>query len=126
MLFSCILLLTGSAIPATKWKSYRLWVTATAYCPCEECCGRFADGKTYTGRDANTAGVAVDRSVIPLGARLDIPGYRRGPNKNGSWILADDIGSRIVGWRIDVRFRSHEEAKRWGVKRIRIRIWRKK
>ena len=103
-----------------------MWVTVTAYCPCKKCCGRFADGRTHTGRDAYKAGVAVDPTVIPLGSRLDIPGYDRGPNGNGSWILADDTGSRVVGKRIDVRFKTHEEAIKWGVKRLKIRIWKKK
>ena len=99
-------------------------VIATAYCPCRICCGRHADGKTATGRSAWLAGVAVDPSAIPLGLHLDIPGYNRGPNKNGSWIRADDTGSAIKGNIIDVRFKTHQEAVQWGRKSITVRIWR--
>ena len=105
-----------------KW----ITVTATAYCPCNICCGKHADGKTATGRDAYKPGVAVDPKVIRLGSHLDIPGYKRGPNNNGSWILADDTGSAIKGNKIDVRFKTHREAKEWGVKIITIRVWIKK
>lgn len=101
-----------------KWVQKRVEVVATSYCAGPCCCGKFADGKTATGRDAKRMGVAVDPSVIPLGARLDIPGY-------GNWKLADDVGGAIKGNRIDVRFQDHDEAKRWGVKRLTIRVWRK-
>ena len=103
---------------------YRIRVRATAYCPCDICCGGYADGITATGRDALTAGVAVDPTVIPLGSRIDIPHYNRGNNKNGSWILADDVGGAIKGRRIDVRFKTHEEALNWGVRNIIIRVHR--
>lgn len=106
-----------------SYDSKRIWVIATAYCPCEICCGSNADGKTATGRNAMNPGVAVDKEVIEIGSRLDIPGYDR---SNGSWILADDTGSAIVGNRIDVRFKTHGEAKKWGKKKIKIRVWTKR
>ena len=81
------------------------------------------NGKTFTGRDANLGGVAVDPNFIPLGSHLDIPAYNRGPNNNGSWILADDIGGRVKGAHIDIRFRSHERAVRWGRKTLKVRVW---
>jgi 3D (Asp-Asp-Asp) domain-containing protein len=113
-----------------EYSSRLLRVVATAYCPCAKCCGECADGVTATGRDAKLPGVAVDKSVIALGSRIDIPHYFRGPNKNGSWILADDVGGAIKkdangNDRIDVRFSTHREAKQWGTKKIKIRIWTK-
>lgn len=59
-------------------KAICLIVIVTAYCPCSTCCGSHANGLTATNRDATRAGVAVDPKVIPLGSRLDIPGYTRG------------------------------------------------
>ena len=109
--------------PKKQPKSYFLLVKATAYCPCFQCCGKWSNGKTFKGTDANSAGVAVDRKIIPLNSHIDIPGYKRGPNKNGSWILCDDIGGAIKGNEIDVRFKTHEEALKWGIKHIRIRVW---
>ena len=110
------------------WIAITMIVVATGYCPCSTCCGQHADGLTASGRDARTAGIAVDSSVIPLGSRVDIPGYARGPNSNGSWIPADDTGNpaHITGNRIDIRFRSHVEARQWGKRKIRIRVWKRK
>lgn len=50
--------------------------TITAYCPCEECCGRWADGVTATGLPAGPGVVAVDPEVIPLGSTVIIDGQR--------------------------------------------------
>lgn len=98
------------------WKSKRIEVRVTAYCPCKICCGNHANGKTATGRDAYKNGVAVDPTIIPLGSRLDIPGY-------GNWQLADDVGGAIKNNHIDVRFKTHKEALKWGTKTIKIRVW---
>ena len=96
-----------------EWKI----VEATAYCggPCKTC---GTTGTTRTGRDADSRGVAVDPAVIPLGSRLDIPGY-------GSWVRADDTGGAIKGDRIDLRM-GHREAREFGRQTLRVRIWRKK
>lgn len=115
-----IVLFCSTAITAeSEWTQKRITVTATAYCPCPVCCGTNSDGKTATMRDASLSGVAVDPKTIPLGSRLDIPGY-------GNWQLADDTGSAIKGNKIDVRFNDHQKAKEWGVKTITIRVWSKK
>lgn len=124
------LLCTASSAGSSGWVSERVTVRATAYCPCARCCGEHANGKTAIGRDAFAAGVAVDPAVIPLRARLDIPGYPRGPNGNGSWIIADDTKAehtRVVDGlsSIDLRFRTHEEAQRYGKKTIEVTVWRK-
>lgn len=123
ILVAVLLTLIGNVAYGVSRRSRVLTVRATAYCPCAICCGKYADGKTATGRSAFKPGVAVDPQAIPLGAHLDIPGYTRGPNGNGSWIRADDTGRLIKGNRIDVRFRSHEEAVQWGTRTIRVRIW---
>ena len=109
----------SSIVPVSDVVARRIKVRATGYCPNSCCCGSYANGKTATGRSAWVKGVAVDRSKIPLGARLDIPGY-------GNWVLADDVGGAIKGNKIDVRFRTHKEALKWGVRTITVRIWVKK
>ena len=117
----CLLLLCSVA-SAGEWKQEYRVVTVTAYCSdpdCKVCVSpKYRDGKTATMTDASKPGVAVDRSVIPLGSKLDIPGY-------GNWQSADDTGSAIKGDKIDVRFADHQKAKEWGVKRLKIRIWTK-
>lgn len=96
--------------PVSKWKS--MWVTATAYCPCERCCGEFADGRTATNTNAWRPGVAVDPRVIPLGSKVQIPGY--------GIVVADDVGGAIKGRIIDVRFQYHWRARQWGRKELVI------
>jgi len=118
---------TNSTVAKEKRRAVYVTVVATAYCPCEKCCGENADGLTATGTDAYKAGVAVDPGTFPegfpLGTHFDIPGYNRGPNGNGSWIRADDTGRAIQGTQIDVRFRTHQEAKEWGRRKIKVRVW---
>jgi len=92
-------------------------VEATAYCPASCCCGKYADGITATGADAYTMGVAVDPKVIPLGSTVCIPGY--------GTVIADDVGGAIKGDKIDVRFRTHQEAREWGRQLRTITILRK-
>ena len=94
-----------------NWKT--LTVEATAYCPCQKCCGIYSDNITAIGRDALLKGIAVDKSIIPLRSLVDIPGY--------GTVMADDVGGAIKKNRIDVRFNTHQEALEWGRQKITIR-----
>ncbi len=89
-------------------------VTATAYCPCEKCNGKWADGVTATGLKVTRGIIAVDPRVIRLGSRVYVEGY--------GYAVAGDVGSAIKGLRIDVAYDTHEEALAWGRKRVRIYI----
>lgn len=80
--------------------------TVTAYCPCEECCGRWADGVTATGLPAGPGIVAVDQEVIPLGSTVIIDGQR---------YLAADTGSGVKGLHIDICVADHNTAISSGV-----------
>ena len=81
--------------------------TITAYCPCAECCGRWADGVTASGLPATPGVVAVDPEVIPLGSTAVIDGQR---------YLAADTGSGVEGLHIDICMGSHEEIVAHGVR----------
>ena len=107
-----------------EWESEYVEVEATAYCPCSKCTD--GDGKTSTGRSAYRDGVAVDPKRIRLGSRIDVPGIDKGCNGNGSWLPCDDTGRLIEGAKIDVRFQDHKEAKEWGRKKLKVRVWRKR
>lgn len=88
-----------------------------AYCPCEECCGKWAlDRPTdengepivYTASGARAeAGVtvAVDPDVIPLGSKVYIEGL--------GWYEAQDTGN-FAGNVIDVYFDDHAAACEFG------------
>ena len=86
----------------------------TAYCPCEKCCGEWADGITYTGTRATEGRtVAVDPSVIPLGSTVRI---------NGHDYIAEDIGGAIKANRVDVFFDTHQDALQFGVQYADVAI----
>ena len=71
-------------------------------------------GVTASGKKACHGTVAADPAVFPFGTKLEIPGYGIG--------VVEDIGGAIKGRHIDVWFSSHAAAKRWGVKRLRLRV----
>ena len=82
----------------------------TAYCPCGECCGRWADGVTASGLPAVPGIVAVDPAVIPLGSTVIIDGQQ---------YLAADTG--VTGQAVDLCMESHASALAFG--RSRQSVW---
>lgn len=94
-------------------------VTVTHYDCCIQCCGK-VDGLTASGTHATPySTVAVDPSVIPLGADVlvdygDGAGLRR--------YRAEDTGGAIKGNRIDLCVGSHAEALQLG-RRTAIVYW---
>ncbi|KPV43224.1 ubiquitin-like domain-containing protein [Alicyclobacillus ferrooxydans] len=78
-------------------------VVATAY---------VAGGVTATGVPAQPGVIAVDPSVIPLGTKLYIPGI--------GIVRAEDTGSAIQGYRIDICVSSIGLADSWGARTITI------
>lgn len=100
--------------------TYKMTVIATAYCPCEICCGIYAEnrpeGVVYTASGAVAKAnhtIAVDTSVIPFGTQL----------KYGDVIyVAEDTGGAIKGNRIDIYFNDHSEALSWGKRTIELEV----
>lgn len=85
--------------------------TVTAYCPCEQCCGQWADGLTATGIPAGPGIVAVDPDIIPLGSTVIIDGHR---------YLAADTGSSVKGQHIDICMTSHRDATEFGTQSAEV------
>ena len=90
-------------------------VTVTHYCICQRCCGKSPDhpayGITASGRRATPdVSVAVDPSVIPLGADVLVD-YGDGEIH---YYRADDTGSGVGGRHIDLCVSSHAEALQLG------------
>jgi len=83
--------------------------TITAYCPCEECCGPWADGLTSTGVPAVPGIVAVDPDIIPLGSTVIIDGQK---------YLAADTG--VTGYCVDIAVSGHQEALECGVEMANV------
>lgn len=90
----------------------------TAYCPCEICCGIWANnrpnGIVYgaIGEELKEHySIAVDPNVIPYGTEVII---------NGNVYKAQDCGGAIKGNRIDIYFEDHNEALEFGVQYAEI------
>ena len=87
-------------------------VKVTHYCCCAKCCGK-DDGITYSGVKAVPGvTVAVDTSIIPLGADVLVD-YGDGII---NYYRADDTGSAIKGNKLDLCVSSHQEAINLGVR----------
>ena len=90
----------------------------TAYCPCEKCCGRFADGVTASGHVIKPGDRFVAASPeYAFGTCLTIPGY----NDNQP-VKVFDRGGAIKGNKLDVYFDTHQEALEWGVKILEVKM----
>ncbi|MFN2471854.1 MAG: 3D domain-containing protein [Gaiellaceae bacterium] len=71
-------------------------------------------GLTATGVPVAYGIAAVDPAVIPLGSRIEVPGYGEA--------VGADTGSAIVGARVDVWVPSVREARAWGTRTVTITI----
>ena len=100
----------------------------TAYCPGACCCGPNAHGKTSTGKDIKDGdfytGVAVDPRAIPYRTKIEIPGIGVKEADDTGGAMRQDWEKQI--YHIDVRMPSHEEARKWGVKELDVKIYPKK
>ena len=84
--------------------------TITAYCGCSKCSGgnnKTASGTTPTeGRT-----IAADTSILPYGTQVVI---------DGIVYTVEDCGSGVVGNHIDIFFSTHEKAKAYGRRTIKV------
>ncbi|GIV08589.1 MAG: hypothetical protein KatS3mg019_0680 [Fimbriimonadales bacterium] len=87
--------------------------TVTAYCNCEKCCGPGGKGITASGTRTHHGCIAAPRKY-PFGTPVIIPGYGNG--------MVEDRGGGLKGDHFDVWFPSHEEAKRWGRRKLTVTI----
>lgn len=87
----------------TELGQYLGGYTLTAYCACEQCCGK-SDGITASGTVA-TQGRTVACNSLPFGTVLSI---------NGHEYTVEDTGGMRDGV-IDVFFDDHQEAIEFGV-----------
>lgn len=102
------------AAQAAAYEAIGVWeyagtCTVTAYCPCEACCGIYADGLTAAGLPAGPGVAAVDPAVIPLGSTLIIDGQQ---------YLAADTG--VTGRHVDLCMGTHREAEAFGAREAAV------
>ena len=102
------MLAATQAAPSMGTKSWGKRFTVTMYVPRSEKYGADNDGltATMTKADPQARLVAVDPKLIPYGSWLWIEGL--------GWFRAEDCGSAIKGFRLDVLVATEPEAMRFG------------
>lgn len=90
---------SGEKIPLGRFK-------ITHYCPCFICTGGWGNNTASGTRPTAGRTIAVDRSVIPLGSKVEI---------NGHVYIAEDTGGAIRGNKIDIFVNDHATALAYGV-----------
>lgn len=138
-----LILLTGCSPRSARADSFRaprrapdreITMRVTGYCPCGKCCnwkrnwlfrpviasgpnkGRRKEiGVTASGKMAGRGTIAADERLFPFGTVMYVPGYGYG--------IVEDRGGAIKGHHIDLFYRSHFTAKRWGNRKLRVKVW---
>jgi 3D (Asp-Asp-Asp) domain-containing protein len=72
-------------------------------------------GTTATGIPVGPGVVATDPAYIPLGTRMEIPGYGAG--------VAADTGGAVIGWFVDMWVASCAQASAYGKRTITITLF---
>jgi len=90
-------------------------MNVTAYCPCEQCCGEWADGITASGKPAEGKLIAAPRKYA-FGTVMEVPGYGRA--------VVEDRGGAIKGDKIDLLFPTHQDALNWGRQYVKVKVYR--
>ena len=116
------------ADPQVRWFNGRpakpaktITMKVTGYSPDARSCGDSADGYTATMHSVETNACrlgAADPTLLPYGTMLTIPGYAE-----NSIVPVLDCGGAIKGKRLDLLFPTHEEARQWGVKTVKVIVW---
>jgi 3D (Asp-Asp-Asp) domain-containing protein len=114
MLLLAVLSIWASSIFAASPKAARhrpMSFLATAYA---------AKGRTATGTISKFGTVAADPAILPMGTRIHIVvrGYQ---GLDGTYIVSD-TGAAVKGRHIDIRLPSAAQARRFGKRRVTVRI----
>jgi len=115
-----ILLMGKAGYPVSRGSYDRAEVRtmiASAYDPSPQTIGRGATGRTRMGYIATFGQVAVDPRVIKLGSLLYVEGY--------GFALASDTGGAIKGNRIDLCYDSRAVSERYGMRKVRVHIFKR-
>lgn len=114
--------------PDTRWFDGRpmrpartIQMTVTGYSPGEESCGDSADGITSSLHSVWTNGmklVAADTRLLPFGTVVSVPGYH-----GAQLVPVLDRGGKIKGNRLDLLYPTADQARQWGVKKVRVTVW---
>lgn len=110
--FVIILLIFTLSMPAPVQAKQK-----TEYLGKFTCYAYASGGKTASGTTTKVGRtIAVDPKVIPLGSKVVI---------NGKTYTAEDTGGAIKGKKIDIFVASEHEARKFGVRKLKVYIVRK-
>ncbi|SFC87124.1 3D (Asp-Asp-Asp) domain-containing protein [Bacillus sp. OV322] len=102
------------AVKAAAYKT--ITVRATAYtATCRGCSGITSTGLNLK-KNPSIKAISVDPRVIPLGSKVYVEGY--------GYAVAADKGSSIKGNKIDIFVSSKSKAIQWGVKYVKVKVYR--
>lgn len=87
--------------------------TATAYCPCIQCCGK-TNGITASGTKATAGRTVAMSSSYSFGTKIEIQGL-------GTYVV-EDRGGAIQSNRIDIYFDTHQEALNFGRRTVYLKV----
>lgn len=93
----------------------------TAYSPDWRSCDDSDDGITASIHSVATNDgclVAADTRILPMGSMISVPGYDQ-----DRIVPVLDRGGAIKGHRLDVLYPTHNQAKKWGARRLKITVW---
>lgn len=108
-------LMSSRSSANTSAKGRTIKIEATGYCSCSKCCGPY-DGSTTASGTSPTAGRTVAASKnYSFGTKVYIPYF-------GKTFIVEDRGGAIQGNRIDIYFRSHQEALQFGRRTLEATI----
>lgn len=88
---------------------------ATAYCPCEICCGIYSSGYTADGSRATQGHTVATSSAYPFGTLFYIPYF-------DNIFEVEDRGGAIQGNRIDIYYDTHDQALGFGRRDITVYV----
>jgi 3D (Asp-Asp-Asp) domain-containing protein len=88
----------------------------TAYCGCKKCCGKWANPncRTANGNKANEGITCAASRALPFGTRLKIEGI-------GIRIVQDRLARKFDS-RIDIYFKDHKKALKFGKRKLNVII----
>ena len=88
-------------------------VMVTAYCPCSQCCGPYANGTTASGKTAkpkHTIAVDAYNPIVPMGTKVVIEGV--------VYTVEDTGNLNHYGNDFDIFYASHAETSQWGRRKV--------
>jgi cell wall-associated NlpC family hydrolase len=88
-------------------------VWATAYCPCAQCCGKYANGITASGKKAkpkHTIAVDAYNPIVPMGTKVIIEGVE--------YTVEDTGDLNHYGNDFDIYYAKHEQTSEWGRRHV--------